>query len=1811
MEIKIKNIIFIDSRVEDFEALVANLGADTHWHILDTNQEGLVQMQQILADYLQLDSIQIVSHGSTGTLYLGSTILNGNNLSSYESQLQQIGASLTETGDILLYGCNVAKGDEGISFINLLAQMTGADVAASDDLSGSAVMGADSVLESSTAAVETESLNLESLSDVLVVNNAPTLDGDAYKIEVINEGYINSGAINVAIQPDGKFILVGNGLNESTLNTDVILTRLNTDGSLDTTFGLNGITSADWGGDDASRMVKLQSDGKILVAGISDSIFTIARYDTDGLPDTSFGSNGVVQYDLFTYGNHGRSHEITLQDDGKILITANTGPDLGGEFLLLRLNQDGSQDSSFANNGTLTSNLLGAGWLGYPVVTTSDGKIFVGGDAGVSLIKYNIDGSIDTSFADNGILVDSNVSASITAIQILNDGSILVAGIAGVNPGYINDDVFLARYDVNGVLDTSFGQNGYVTKDIGGWEHVDDLLIGPDGNIYVYGATNTDPEYTGSGYRFVISYNADGSINPQFGLDGIVELTNWNEGIAIQPDGKLLIPNSKNGHLAIERLNVDGSKDITFDGAVDTNSFAGYINEDGSVSTLPFSIFADLVGAIDADGDSIGVVITSLQALENDAFEYSTDNGDTWHLIDGGVISETNAQVFSGSDVFRYTPQTNSNGIHQFTFRAWDGGGGYSTGDFVNLTVTGLGGSSPFSAAIATHTLNIIPVEDEATGTLSVSGTAEEGGSVIAALTNVLDADGATSTAYQWQENTGTSFNPEWIDIADQDAATLNIPDDQSYVGKVVRVVATTTDTLGGTTTFTSDAQTIANADDEATGTNDTPEITLGTNDESSQISSYDFSEFVSISLFQNQTGFLVSGFSDDEGQAVLASFNMDGSLNSSFNNGEPITYNYQGFATLFTSAAIDINGRVIVAATTNGGSLVLCYKPDGTIDTTFGNNGIAQIIDGAINNIALDDSGNIYITTSGFASPVTCLKLDSNGFVDINFGDSGYLDLSPINFGYIGSLSINGNSLFVTGGNNSYQLAKYHLSDGSLDTSFNGGTGYVSQVINSGLYIGGIGGALGGAGAAIFQSDGKIVLIGNAPDETGSNTDITLVRFNTNGTLDTSFGLDGIVQYGELAINETPTTSGYQTGFTQGLDGSIYVAANANGNCVLVKFTADGVLDANFTSNASQDMPAIFMQGEVPYYGYIGYFLFTEPDGSIGLQGRGSTYFARFDTDGNLLQTALQGSGDLLGVFPFITETDAIISASGTLTVVDADLSDTVTVTVESVATGGTFAGSNPLSNAALKAMLTVTTGAIAADTGTTNNLSWDFSSGAASDFDFLGTGETLVLTYTLKAEDSAAAIANDTQTVTVTIIGTNDTQLGNVNITGTPNVDTLTGGLLDDTLTGLGGIDILDGGEGSDLYIMRLASDHPAAEINDTGENGTDEVRFTSTKAKQTLTLFAGDRGIEKVTIGTGTATEAVRTGTTALNVNAAAAPNGLYILGNNGNNTLTGTAFNDTLDGSLCVDRLIGGAGDDTYIVDLNANGTLQDKIVELAGANGGTDTLQLRGAYTNTSKAATLRLATNLENLDASAVNGSGKLNLTGNQENNILTGNDTDNILNGLAGADTMAGGAGNDTYVVDNALDVVTEELNEGTDLVLVAITVANGTYTLTDNVENGTLINKVAFNLTGNDLDNILTGNAAANTLNGGDGDDRLIGGLGNDTLTGGAGSDTFVFNTKLNARKNLDIITDFESGTDKIELAKSIMTRLGSLGELTEAQFKIGAAASESSHRIIYNETTGGLFYDADGSGKGAAVQIALLGVNTDLTHDDIFIV
>ncbi len=260
-------------------------------------------------------------------------------------------------------------------------------------------------------------------------------------------------------------------------------------------------------------------------------------------------------------------------------------------------------------------------------------------------------------------------------------------------------------------------------------------------------------------------------------------------------------------------------------------------------------------------------------------------------------------------------------------------------------------------------------------------------------------------------------------------------------------------------------------------------------------------------------------------------------------------------------------------------------------------------------------------------------------------------------------------------------------------------------------------------------------------------------------------------------------------------------------------------------------------------------------------------------------------------------------------------------------------------------------------------------------------------------------------------------------------------------------------------------------------------------------------------------------------------------------------------------------------------------------------------------------------------------------ISGNGGNDVLTGNasaDTiyggsgADILDGGGGADRLIGGIGNDTYYVDNVGDVVTEAYGEGTDIVYASVS-----FVLDANIENITLTGIANINATGNDFNNTMTGNDGNNVIDGGvgrdfiignggddiligglggdwlqgnDGNDTLIGGAGVDELTGGAGADVFVFD-QLTTSADADVVKDFAHGVDTLAFSRAVFTAFSSdpLGALSPGAFINGVQATTAAQHLIYNSGNGFLYYDADGVGGAAAIQIASLAKNLPLTSLD----
>jgi uncharacterized delta-60 repeat protein len=238
----------------------------------------------------------------------------------------------------------------------------------------------------------------------------------------------------IVLQSDGRIVVVGEAFAGDAESFNFALARYNTNGSLDPGFGSGGKVSTDFGGVDFGTGAALQPDGKIVAVGSSESQFALARYNNDGSLDSGFGSGGKV-ITAFPSGL-GDATAVTLQGDRKILVAGYSG---FYDFTLARYESNGNLDSSFGSGGTVITDFFGSSDQGLAVALQSDGKAIVAGavfnpsgSTDFGLARYNTSGNLDSSFGSNGrVTTDfSGLEDQAWAIAIQSDGKIVVAGDA-------------------------------------------------------------------------------------------------------------------------------------------------------------------------------------------------------------------------------------------------------------------------------------------------------------------------------------------------------------------------------------------------------------------------------------------------------------------------------------------------------------------------------------------------------------------------------------------------------------------------------------------------------------------------------------------------------------------------------------------------------------------------------------------------------------------------------------------------------------------------------------------------------------------------------------------------------------------------------------------------------------------------------------------------------------------------------------------------------------------------------------------------------------------------------------------------------------------------------------------------------------------------------------------------------------------------------------------------------------------------------------------------------------------------------------
>jgi len=393
---------------------------------------------------------------------------------------------------------------------------------------------------------------------LLVAASAPALAAPGDLDPTFGDGGLVTGPagspVAVALQADGRIVLAG------VRHQRFGVARYRAGGALDPSFGGDGVVTTGFGAEDCTALaneIRVQTDGKIVAAGFGGcrTRFALARYLPDGSLDRTFGGDGRVRTRFGGPGCASSARGLAIQPDGKLVAVgwSDCGIAGNGPIAVIRYETDGSLDATFGDGGIVTTEVSPYLDQALDVVIQPDGKIVVAGLANIGrprfvVVRYDASGAPDPGFGrgdgivKTGFWVDSCRPAQAEAVAIQPDGKLVVAGAASCP----NQRFALARYLPGGALDASFGGDGRVVTELESgdcFDAIKDVAVQADGAIVAVGSGGCVTQ----GAFGLARYVTDGSLDASFAGDGTL-LTTYEgcpdaeaEGIAIQPDGKLVV----------------------------------------------------------------------------------------------------------------------------------------------------------------------------------------------------------------------------------------------------------------------------------------------------------------------------------------------------------------------------------------------------------------------------------------------------------------------------------------------------------------------------------------------------------------------------------------------------------------------------------------------------------------------------------------------------------------------------------------------------------------------------------------------------------------------------------------------------------------------------------------------------------------------------------------------------------------------------------------------------------------------------------------------------------------------------------------------------------------------------------------------------------------------------------------------------------------------------------------------------------------------------------------------------------------------
>ena len=950
------------------------------------------------------------------------------------------------------------------------------------------------------------------------------------------------------VQPDGKILIAGSYGSYNGVVSLNRLIRLNVDGTEDKEFTLNAVLSSLIPKFSSTiNAMALQSDGKILVGGSFISYNgqanknVLIRLNPDGTEDTAFSANAVVSDTTSRFGT-GQVSSIAIQADGKILVgglfityNGQTGKDR-----LIRLNADGTEDTAFSTNAVVNGTTARISASVNSIIVQPDQKILIGGaftnyngQTGKSFfIRLNSNGTEDTTFSTNAVVngTANKFSTTINSVALQSDGKILVGG------NFVNYNVqtgknYLIRLNSDGTEDTAFSSNAIVNGVTARFNaQILSVVIDSNSKILVGGQYTTWS--SGANKNRLMRFNSDGTEDTTFTANVLAKMNNNVQTIYVAPDASLYVGtiigpagyNAKINKSGAIKLNSDGTENSLLDGATAFSAGVFTLVKTPSKQLFIGGAFVDYAGQ---SGKS-RLIKVSPSGFEDEAFNANIKNCFNNNTV-LSVVTQTDGKVLVGGSFQIYNSQVGKNYLIRLNADGTEDTA-FSTNAVVNST------TAQFSSLV-----NTIAIQTD--GKILVGG------------------------AFANYRSTGKNF--------------------------LIRLNSNGTED----TTFSTNA------------------VVNGTTAR--------FGNTVNSIVIQTDGKILVSGnfvnYNAQTGKNYLIRLNSDGTEDTAFSSNAIVNGVTARFNAQILSVVIDSNSKILVGGqytTWSSGAnknRLMRFNSDGTEDTTFTANVLAKM-NNNVQTIYVAPDASLYVGTiigpAGYNAKINksgAIKLNSDGT------ENSLLDgATAFSAGVFTLVKTPSKQLFIGGAFVDYagQSGKSRLikvsPSGFEDEAFNAN---IKNCFNNNTVL-----------SVVTQTDGKVLVGGSFQiynSQVGKNY---LIRLNADGTEDTAFSTNAVVNSTTAQFSSLVNTIAIQT------DGKILVGGafanyRSTGKNFLIRLNSNGTEDTTFSTNA-------VVNGTTARFGNTVNSIVIQTDGKILVSGNFVNYNAQTGKD-RLIRLNSDGTED------------------------------------------------------------------------------------------------------------------------------------------------------------------------------------------------------------------------------------------------------------------------------------------------------------------------------------------------------------------------------------------------------------------------------------------------------------------------------------------------------------------------------------------------------------------------------------------------------